>query len=111
MKKVIFAGLISMLLLLINPSESRSQVVVPQKPVPPVERIKTPPSPGSGYVLIPAHWMWHRPTKTYVWVGPVWVPAKPGKIWVPGEWRQVKNGWKWIPGYWKKEPPKFAMFS
>ena len=83
--------------------ETSAQVIVKVKPVPPKVKMLSPKKPGSEYVLIPGHWVWHRPTKMYVWVGPNWTPRKDSKVWVPGHWKQFPKGWKWIPGHWEKK--------
>ena len=103
MKRIFFLTIWLFAALLFIPDLAHAQVVVPEKPVPPQVKLKAPPRPGDNYVLIPGRWMWHRQTRMYVWVGPVWAEKPEGKIWVPGYWQQVPRGWKWVPGYWKKE--------
>ncbi len=98
---VILAIAIFFILALLN-SKGNAQVVVKVKPVPPKINMINPKKPGTDFVLIPGHWIWHRPSKMYAWVGPSWVPKKENKKWVPGHWKKLPKGWKWIPGHWER---------
>ncbi len=96
------------LLLALN---TEAQVVVEKKPEPPKQYMVPPPKPGSGFVLIPGHWLWSRQQKMYVWVVPGWVPEKEDYVWRPGYWREVGRGWKWVPGQWEREDKKKKWFA
>ena len=106
MKQFLFLSLLFLFFF----GRSQAQVVVPEKPVPPEIQIKTPPSPGSSYVLIPGHWIWHRPTRTYNWFSPQLVENPNNWKWIPGYWKKMPRGWKWIMGYWEKPPKRFLFF-
>jgi len=88
---------------ILAPAVSLAQVRVEKKPVPPREQLKIPPKTGAGYVLLPGRWIWHRPTKTYLWQSPVWVVPPEGKAYSPGYWKTVKKGWVWVPGKWENK--------
>ncbi|HKJ43918.1 MAG TPA: hypothetical protein VKA27_17605 [Sunxiuqinia sp.] len=93
-----------------NVNPASAQVTVSEKPTPPQAQLAAPKKPGPGYVLIPAHWIWHRPSKMYVWVGPHWVSKQENKKWAPGHWEEKSNGWKWIPGRWEKIKKRQFLF-
>lgn len=79
------------------------QVVVPEKPVPPRAKFQMPSKPGPEYVLLPGRWVWHRPSRAYVWFGPEWVIPPRGRTWNPGYWKPVDEGWLWVPGRWQRK--------
>lgn len=102
MKKILLIVILSVFTLAVYQGKVQAQVTVTVKPVPPDAKMPIPKKPGSNYELIPGHWIWHRPSKMYAWVGPHWVPKVENKKWAPGHWEEKPNGWKWIPGRWER---------
>ncbi len=102
MKSIQMIALVGFITFAISMNHAIAQVVVKVKPIPPKIKMLAPKKPGSSYVLVPGHWIWHHATKMYAWVGPSWVPKKENKVWQPGHWKKVQKGWKWIPGHWGK---------
>ncbi|WP_299584028.1 hypothetical protein [uncultured Sunxiuqinia sp.] len=111
MKKTMLIVLLGMASFLLNPETTQAQVTVEHKPSPPKVKLPLPEKPGPDYQLIPGHWIWHRPSKMYVWVGPHWVLPKENRKWSPGHWQKQKKGWKWIPGKWKKINKRKYFFN
>ena len=102
---------ILIILLLITPETSFSQVWVDQKPVPPKTGLKIPPRTEEGLVLLPGRWIWHRQSRMYMWLSPVWVEPPEGKSYAPGYWKTVKKGWVWVPGKWVKKRRFWTRFN
>jgi hypothetical protein len=111
MKRTMLIVLFGLVSFFLYPEAVQAQVTVEQKPTPPEVKLPVPEKPGPGYQLIPGHWIWHRQSKMYVWVGPHWAPEKENKQWSPGHWEKQAKGWKWVPGKWKKiEKKRFFFF-
>lgn len=55
-------------------------------------------SPGSGYIWVKGHWVWHNRWK---WERGTWV-LKPHETasWNSGHWKAKHHHWVWVPGYW-----------
>lgn len=85
------------------PVDVKAQVWVEEKPIPPKIKSKMPEKPGYEYVLLPGRWVWHRPSKRYVWISPAWVVPPRGKSWSSGFWKSENHGWIWVPGKWKRK--------
>lgn len=111
MKRIVLIIFVATVALMWDANSVKAQVTVPEKPTPPEVKLPVPEKPGSDYVLIPAHWIWHRPSRMYVWVGPHWVPQQENKKWAPGHWEEKANGWKWIPGRWEKNKKRSFFFK
>ena len=111
MKRILPAIIIGIFVFILNQGVTSAQVTVEHKPSPPEVKLPLPEKPGVDYQLIPAHWIWHRPSKMYVWVGPRWVPEQENKKWSPGHWQKQAKGWKWIPGKWGKIKKKRYFFK
>lgn len=103
MKRILLIAVVGFFAFAISAKQGIAQVVVKVRPIPPKIKMVTPKKPGADHVLVPGHWIWHRPSKMYAWVGPSWVPKKSNKKWVPGHWKQVHKSWKWIPGHWERK--------
>jgi len=52
-----------------------------------------------GYVWAPGYWRWNG--GRHVWVGGVFVPARPGRAYVPAAWVHVGPAWRFHGGYWR----------
>ena len=107
MKRLQIIKIAAFLLLIFIQGVAAGQVKVSEKPVPPRVKMKMPPRPGTEYVLLPGRWVWHRPSKMYVWLGPVWVEPPKGRNWSPGYWQSVKDEWVWVPGKWERKKGLF----
>ncbi|MGQ8335627.1 hypothetical protein ACUNWD_03690 [Sunxiuqinia sp. A32] len=110
MRRLLLIIIVSFIVTVLNGNISLAQVIVEVKPVPPKVKMVISDKPGEAYILIPGHWIWHRPTKNYVWVGPNWTLQRENKKWIPGRWRKMSKGWKWNPGHWEKIYKKRYFF-
>lgn len=79
-----------------------AQVLVPQKPQPPLGLTTKQPCQNDKTTWIPSRWKWDTERKAYVWLPGECVPLKKGHIWVQGLWRKEPEGWRYLPGRWKK---------
>ena len=111
MKRILLIAIIGAFAFTMNLVKVQAQVTVAIKPHPPEIKMPLPQKPGPDYTLIPGHWIWHRPSKMYAWLGPRWVPNKENRKWAPGHWSQIPNGWKWIPAHWEKTKKKQYFFK
>ncbi|WP_321290730.1 hypothetical protein [uncultured Sunxiuqinia sp.] len=111
MKRTLLTLAIVIVAFLLNQETASAQVTVAQKPTPPEYKLSIAEKPGTDYQQIPGHWIWHRPSKMYVWVGPRWVEKKENKKWRPGHWQKQSKGWKWNPGKWEKIKKKRYFFK
>lgn len=111
MKRILLTSIIVFFAIILNLGFVQAQVTIETKPSPPNFKLPLPQKPGLDYQLIPGHWIWHRPTKMYAWIGPHWIPRKENKKWSPGRWEKRAKGWKWIPGRWEKIRRKRYFFK
>jgi hypothetical protein len=83
--------------------EANAQVVVTEKPVPPMKRKPMAAKHKKGFVWKSGHWMWSPKAKKYIWKDGSWMKPKAGHKWISGHWVVVPGkGHRWVPGHWKK---------
>ncbi len=111
MKRTLLILVVGFSAIVLSQGIAKAQVTVDQKPTPPEVKLPMPEKPGPDYQLIPGHWIWHRPSKMYVWVSARWVEKKENRQWSPGHWQKQARGWKWIPGKWEKIKRKRYFFK
>lgn len=99
MQRSAIAILSAMFATLISAKSYAQEVVIvkEQPPVPKVEVIESPPSPGLHWIS--GHWKWKD--NNFVWVKGRWSkPPIPTALWEPDYWGWRPSGWVYRPGRW-----------
>lgn len=96
MKKILLVG-IMIIASFILPSCGPSEIVVTNRPSPPVYVRPIAPSPA--YVWVEGDWV-VRGNK-YYWREGYWARARGSRAWVAGSWQSRNNGWYWRRGHWR----------
>lgn len=98
MRKLLWAALLSVLLV---PVAAKAQVGVFVRvgpPAPVVEHYGRPPHPGYAWIAGYQRWDGGR----YVWVPGYWTrPPRPHAVWVPHRWVHRHRGWVLVQGHWR----------